>query len=81
MPLYIIYIYMEQYNKLFFAATISLIVVSLFACIIKWFYRPRAYKEHFSQLFPGHGGVLDRFDSILAVSIAMMCLTTFVDFF
>lgn len=44
---------MEQYHKLFFAATLSLIAVSLFAWIIKWFYRPRAYKEHFSQLFPG----------------------------
>ena len=44
---------METHTKLFFAANLTLIVVSLFSWIIKWFYRPRAYKEHFEVLFPG----------------------------
>ena len=44
---------METQTKLFFAANLTLIVVSLFSWIIKWFYRPRAYRDHFEALFPG----------------------------
>ena len=44
---------METQTKLFFAATLTFIVVSLFSWIIKWFYRPRAYRDHFEALFPG----------------------------
>lgn len=44
---------METQSKLFFAATLTFIVVSLFGWIIKWFYRPRAYRDHFEALFPG----------------------------
>lgn len=44
---------METHTKLFFAANLTLIVVSLFSWIIKWFYRPRAYRDHFEALFPG----------------------------
>lgn len=44
---------METQSKLFFAATLTFIVVSLFGWIIKWFYRPRAYRDHFETLFPG----------------------------
>lgn len=38
--------------KLFFAATVALITVSLFAWIIKWFYHPKAYKDNLNTLFP-----------------------------
>lgn len=30
-----------------------LVVVSVYSCIIKWCFRPKAYREHFSRLFPG----------------------------
>lgn len=43
----------------------------LFASLIK---REAGIKDY-SHLFPGHGGVMDRFDSILAVSIATLIIT------
>lgn len=47
------FITMETQELIFFTTNIVLIAVSLYSCIIKWFFRPKAYREHFDRLFPG----------------------------
>ena len=49
----------------------------LIMSVIKRHYNIKDY----GKFFPGHGGILDRFDSIIAVSLVMAVICTYFNFF
>lgn len=40
-----------------FSANLAFIVTHLYSWLLKWFYRPEAYREHFRELFPAQRSV------------------------
>ena len=60
-----------------FIASIVAQVGDLLMSVIKRNYGIKDY----GKIFPGHGGMLDRFDSVLAVSVALMAFSSFFEFF
>ena len=56
-------------------------VVSMIGDLIASLLKRKYGIKDYGKLFPGHGGVMDRFDSVLAVSVVMLVFTMFLDFF
>lgn len=43
--------------QLLFAANLTFIVTHLYGWLLKWYYKPEAYREHFQELFPAQRAV------------------------
>ena len=48
---------MDATYLLLFAVNLTFIVTHLYGWLLKWFYRPEAYREHFHDLFPAQRSV------------------------
>lgn len=76
---YIIKVFFDVESNIIFLA-ISAVIISIISqmgdLIMSLIKREYGIKDY-GKLFPGHGGVLDRFDSILAVSLAFAVICIF----
>jgi hypothetical protein len=43
--------------QILFSANLAFIVTHLYSWLLKWFYKPHAYREHFHELFPAQRSV------------------------
>ena len=44
-------------DTILFSANLAFIITHLYGWLLKWFYKPEAYKEHFHELFPAQKAV------------------------
>lgn len=65
-----------SYIKLFVYGIIAALVAQIGDLCMSAMKRQHNIKD-FGKLFPGHGGILDRFDSIIAVSLGLFILEIF----
>ena len=68
-----------NYFPLAFAGAGLSAVAQIGDLIMSYIKRKYGIKD-FGRLLPGHGGILDRFDSVLAVAPFMLLLTEFQDY-
>ena len=72
------YFFDRNANLLFLVASgIVISIVSQIGDLIMSVIKRHYGIKDFGKIFPGHGGMLDRFDSILAVSLGMVCVCLF----
>lgn len=61
-------------------AGIVLSLISVFGDLLASYIKRRYKVKDYGSLLPGHGGLLDRFDSVIAVSIAMFAFCRLLKF-
>ena len=76
-------IWFEQEANLLFLAICGVIIsmISQIGDLIMSVIKRHYGIKDFGKIFPGHGGMLDRFDSILAVAIVLLVLNGFSSVF
>lgn len=69
------YLFMASFSFSSFLVGLLIVTTALVGDLLASFYKRSNQAKDFSQLIPGHGGVLDRFDSFVFTGFVLFLLT------